>query len=430
MGKILDEAAINVGKVARSFIKESPKSILITQGELVNYAGSEVITLELAEYFSQHNYHVQIFTNYIGAPLSGEFRTLKNVIVHTDSSKINYKDLDLVWIHHQLIPKELLDFIERREINPKIIFHHMSPYHPLEFPFAPRIEQYLADLVLFNSFETKVMLEAKLSEIDFKGSLLNNPAPDMYHIPAAQQRHRNNLKNLLVVSNHLPDEMKDAINLARSLGLNVKILGGESGGERRRLNPKDLAWADVLVSIGKTVQYAIVNGTPVYCYDHFGGPGYLDETNFSHAADLNFSGRGFKKKRARTILNEIIKKYSAAQLYSQYAYHKYGSEYLLSTKMPALVKSLELAKPRNKQLSRVDRVAFDALSDRLWWVHRDLCEVTASHNQLSKEYVILDDDHNKLISTLEAVFESISWKITKPLREANKNIFRRRGGKG
>jgi len=252
-----------------------PKSVLITQGELMNYAGSEIVALELAEYFSQKGSDVQILTNYIGSPIAKEFRKLKSVTVQTDPSKINYEKLDLVWIHHQLIPQQILDLAQQHKLHAKIIFHHMSPYHPLEFPFAPRVEQYLADLILFNSHETQKAIESKLSTIKFNGALMNNPAPDFYSNSTGRKGHQDTPRNILVVSNHPLDEFVEIIELAKAEGMTVRRIGGAARHEQRRVNLKDLEWADVVLSIGKTVQYAVVSGVPVFCYDQFGGPGYL-----------------------------------------------------------------------------------------------------------------------------------------------------------
>ena len=49
-----------------------------------------------------------------------------------------------------------------------------------------------------------------------------------------------------------------------------------------------------------------MSNTPIYCYDHFGGPGYLNTENFSKAKYFNFSGRGFSRKDANTIASEVI----------------------------------------------------------------------------------------------------------------------------
>jgi hypothetical protein len=62
---------------------------------------------------------------------------------------------------------------------------------------------------------------------------------------------------------------------------------------------------DAVMTIGKTVQYGLCAGKPVYCYDYFGGPGWLNEDNLQAARFHNFSGRGFATRSAQSIAREI-----------------------------------------------------------------------------------------------------------------------------
>jgi hypothetical protein len=64
-----------------------------------------------------------------------------------------------------------------------------------------------------------------------------------------------------------------------------------------------------VVTIGKTVPYCLALKIPVYCYDHFGGPGWLHEENLDLASQNNFSGRGFSGKTPQAIALEIAEGY-------------------------------------------------------------------------------------------------------------------------
>lgn len=397
-----------------------PKSVLITQGQLVNYAGSEVITLELAEYFSSKGSFVNVLSNYIGAPIDKEFQKLKNVVLHTSPADIDFKDLDLIWVHHNLIPQEVLELAEQGRLRAKVVFHHMSRRHPLEFPFAAKIEQYLADAILFNSYAVKQTIETKLAELDFKGKVFNNPAPDYFQISPAEKRYRKELKHVLVVSNHAPEELQAAVNGLRERGITVKTLGLSSGQqEYRRITPEDLAWADVVVSIGKTVPYALLSGVPVYCYDHFGGCGYLTHDNFRKAARLNFSGRGFTKKSAQIIVRELVGGYRNAQTYARELHKIAGSEYLLSSKMSSVLSDVSALKLRhNKKPSQADKAVFEAVSKYLWSIHGDL-------RRVSDKVTLLESEIGQLAEQQSNMLSSKSWKITEPLRQANKLLKER-----
>lgn len=409
--------------------EQFPKSVLITQGELKNFAGSEIVTLELAEYFNSKGSIVHVFSNYIGMPIEKEFKKLKNVILHTKSNEINFADIELIWIHHQLIPKEVLELAQQGQLKAKIIFHHMSSFHPLEFPFAARIEHRLADLVLFNSHKTKKIIEEKLGGFGLRGKVFNNPAPDYFKVIISEKKYRKKLKHVLVVSNHVPEELALAIDILKKQGIKVKVFGILSNHEYKRISPIDLAWADTVIAIGKTVQYAILSGVPVYCYDHFGGCGYLTNDYFAEAARFNFSGRGFTKKKPTDIASELVNGYTQAQNYARQLHNTVSSEYLLSSKVSSVITDVIKIKKPNKsnKISVVDKASFEALSEQLWSLHGNLCalhstyqNLLAQNNNLTQHVEALEGEIKNVREQLMKVQNSQSWKITKPLRAVNK----------
>lgn len=55
-------------------------------------------------------------------------------------------------------------------------------------------------------------------------------------------------------------------------------------------------------------------GIPFYCYDHFGGPGYITPNNIEHNALFNFSGRPEKRKSsAQQLYSDLVNSYAEAQ---------------------------------------------------------------------------------------------------------------------
>ena len=420
-------------------INSFPKSILITLGELYNYAGSEIVTLELAEYFSLKGIRVHVLSHSYGEPIDKEFKKLKNVSIHTSTKDIEFENIDLFWIHHNLIPLQLLELAEKKILKAKVIFHHMSPFHPLEFPFSPSVEKYLADLILFNSQETKKYIEDKLSDLDIKGEVFNNPAPDYFNIPLAEKKYRKNIKKILIVSNHVPEEILIAINQLKDLGIIVKTFGISKPHEFKLITPRDLLWADVVITIGKTVQYAILSGVPVYCYDHFGGPGYLNQDNYRRASNLNFSGRGYSKKDSVTIVEELFNQYEKSQKFAQHIHKNLSSEYLLSNKMSSILNDLKsINSDRVKTLSESDKFSFIALSEQLKHIntnfynainmHRDINSVQSNEISSLREQIdgminSKSNEHNEISSLREQIdrmINSKSWRITEPLRILNK----------
>jgi hypothetical protein len=85
------------------------------------------------------------------------------------------------------------------------------------------------------------------------------------------------------------------------------------GHDYRLVQPADIASADAVISIGKSVAYVIAQRKPVYMYDHFGGDGWLTPENFVHSQTHNFSGRpSCNKRTAGAIAHEIQDGYAGA----------------------------------------------------------------------------------------------------------------------
>lgn len=302
------------------------KHLLITQIELNQYAGSEIVTLELAEQALLEGFEVSILTNYYGEPISREFPDGINVYSPDNIPALD--NFSHIWVHHNFIPLEIFEYIENDNALPVIAFHHMSPFIPIEAPFFPNIERSIAKFVYFNSEETMQSNSSILGEK--VGSVLGNPAPDNFLLKDNKRQIQDRSKPLIgIISNHPPDELVCALDDAKAKSkLDYKLIG--SKGEYVRVNGDILLQYDAIVTIGKTVQYCILSNVPVYCYDHFGGPGFLDLDNFEKVASLNFSGRGYSKKSKDQISLELINNLSDARRNMIMIRDRYKDKYILS----------------------------------------------------------------------------------------------------
>lgn len=319
------------------------RHIYISQAHMIQYGGSEMVTLELAEYFSSLGIKVTIGTWAVGNPMMGHLKSLQNVEYFDIDSQALQDVLasdppQLAWIHHQIIPRRLLQVPSACAF----VYNHMSSTHPLEFTWSP-LEAELASVHLFNSIET---LESQ--KLKGLGSTLNpdnlhlfaNPAPDAFREVTSEGA--SHMKNIGVVTNHLPVELEELLSSPPD-GFNFFRIG-YSGGIKdcpARLTPSLIASFDGVITIGKTVQYALVAGIPVYCYDHFGGPGWLGIDNFTVAETNNFSGRGFDRKTSRSISEEIVGHFSEAQLFAKQLRETNLSRFSLSSLIDNIFKIAE-----------------------------------------------------------------------------------------
>lgn len=294
--------------------------ILIVQPFFFTLSGSEVLSLELASELLNSGNQVAIASWGWSHELVEEAAKLSGLeLLGIESPEMDaYLDEgvpDLVWVNQGLVPRQFLGPLARQA---RFVFAHLSAFHPFEKPFVEEIEQSLASAVFFVSRETEQMFEklGLLTEIQpERKHILGNPAPEGFH--SLGTRPAETLESVLIVSSHVPSELVEAAELLRQNGVDVTFVGQDQGprvgAAPQRVTPELLSEHDCVVTIGKTVQYGLCAGVPVYCYDYFGGPGWLSEDNFALAMHNNFSGRGFASKSSEVIADEILSSYAVAR---------------------------------------------------------------------------------------------------------------------
>lgn len=277
-----------------------PRALILTH-HLFELGGSELVAIEAANALSNHGAQVSIH-----APFC-ELDFLKNAVregvaVVESIADVVLSEFDLVYCHHQvlsgLIATQFPSLLAANRL-PYIVYNHLSGHEPFEFP-GPFIEAEIADEIWCNSAETKRVL-VRFGDRFHAAKIVPNPAPAGF---MAEPSTGGALKKILSISNHLPVEVNEALEILEGRGVVIEKIGRPK--HARRVGPDDIRSADALISIGKSVQYALVAHRPVYCYDWFGGPGWLTAESFDAAAEHNFSGRCARSVRSpREIADEI-----------------------------------------------------------------------------------------------------------------------------
>jgi len=344
----------------------TPKKVLVTQSQLKNYSGSEVLTLELVEYLANQGAQVTILTHFLGQPIQSDFEKLSGVSIllttSPEADKIDLEEFDLMWVHHLTLTRGLIRQLSTANA-PGLVFHHMSKSEPLEFPIIYDAEAVLADVVAFNSKETRDDLHEQGVAFDQKQTFVfGNPAPDGFMRPARTES-RARPTRIAIVSNHPPEEIMLSAEDMRRQGVVVDCIGRVQGGVTQRVTPIVLHTYDLVISIGKTVQYSIVSGIPVYCYDRFGGPGFLTRENFERCQQKNFSGRGFNTKTRAEIVAEIMGQFETAAQEMADLHDKYADDLLLSRRFDALMAMLAENPKSTKKLTPVQENSLGSYSD-------------------------------------------------------------------
>lgn len=285
------------------------KKALVCTNHLWTWGGSEMVAIELAEAFSDRGLEVMVFTNYFDEKFVKKALP-ERVIITDNPASVFLMDYDLVYCQHQLISLLLPQLLRNKSGISKIpllVYGHLSPFEPMEFP-SPFMERRVADVILCNSVETHKTY-AVLGSPFTKAKTFPNPAPASFESIPREQKETPN--SILIVSNHLPEEIVTAIKLFEMQGLNVTRIGHPV--ENRRILAKDIFSHDAVITIGKTTQFALRAHIPVFCYDQFGGPGWLGAENFESAAQFNFSGRSHPEKLdPEKIVQQFIAGFSSA----------------------------------------------------------------------------------------------------------------------
>ena len=246
------------------------KRILISNAHLKDIGGSELVAVELAEEYAQRGWHVELYSPLIGEPLKS---TIHPSVIVTDKFPDLITRWDIIWDHHGT----LMPYVEKRK-GTILVANHMSSYVDAEKPkYAPG----KPDRIFANSPET---IESMAPAYRERAELFQNPAPRGWH------KNMVSGESAMFISKHRPRELEAIIG---TLEIPCVVHNGD-----RRIHRADFNNARFVVCNGKSVQYAMCAGVPVFVYDSFGGPGWLTEENFELTGYYNFSGRGFSKGAA------------------------------------------------------------------------------------------------------------------------------------
>lgn len=370
--------------------------ILITNNHLRRIGGSEIVVLELAEEFLNRGWKVDVFSPDLGHPMTGEFGKLPGIERMRLTSDVGFPfedKYDLIWIHHSAIPTAVLEsFVGENRVHTAIIWGHLSALENvyMEQPLQVQLERALADVVVAVSEETRTWITRFGLDRD-QTLLFENPAPDRFaDTPVVLGPEH--LGKILCVSCHPPSEVMEGREMLLQSGHECDMLGQA---KVRRLEPETLRQYDAVVTIGKTVQYALCMGIPCYIYDHFGGDGWLDESNFDSNAAYNFSGRNTGRRiEAATLFKEVTERFGDACRFAQSNRERHAKYYRLSRRIDALLRSPVIQHPKIKQLNASQCMQ---LRQYAAFVQHTHAAIIALNAELSQTKAML----SKLAKTLE-----------------------------
>ncbi|MBT9289466.1 hypothetical protein [Prosthecodimorpha staleyi] len=345
--------------------------VLIGTNHLADIAGSEMVAFEFTRHFRRSGADVTVFANHADDPMAGLFRAQLGLAIETRPERTDPLAFDLVYFQHQVAG--LFDYRIGSETTARtaILFGRLSRHSFMESG-GWAFDAALGDLSLANSDLTAERLRE--TGVRHPIAVFYNAAPAAFAAPPRPRPDRP--RRILCVSNHRdPDLLAMLARLGRVSDLTHL---GRFGDMVRMVEPADIHGADLVVSIGKTIPYGLIAHTPVYVYDHFGGPGYLTPENRDRAARYNFSGRCTERRLTPdAVVEEIMSRYADGVRFAATTDEDFLDRYRLE---PHLDRWMQLAGTSN-----ADRVARLAADHGRLEIERQLAaHVRKSYRQLKR----------------------------------------------
>lgn len=294
----------------------APTRILVTTAHLAAFSGSEVLAIDVARYYKSQGAEVTIATNYIN-PIIGH-AVPDGIHLIDDIEACELSSFDLVWCQHSLVGLYRCESLRALAVAGKIPLVALVTLSRRERLEAVDITlaKVLGGPIICNSSVTQLHTQRQFGNSP-GGSIIsfnNASLDDFWRVRAVRGKYprtSGELKHLTAISNHPPPELLEALTLLEEAGVAVRRIGRDH--EYNLVDPTVFERTDAVVSIGRSVHFALAAGVPAYVYDHFGGDGWLTPSNVALNQRYNFTGRpGNRRLHASAIVSEIWNGYHAA----------------------------------------------------------------------------------------------------------------------
>ena len=274
------------------------KKFLITGYYFNGYHGSMMHICELAEHLKKLGYKVFIASFYIDESIKKELIKKTGINVYFFNDLPLNTEYDYVLGYHE----PLLAYLISKGLKYKHIGVGCLSYAMKGVEMPSMLTKFEAPIfVCSKELKNKIEKELFLKNIH----VVPNFVPESF---CKENKTKRKLKNIAVVSNHIPKEVLDLEKIFNEKKININYYGQDH--THKKITPKILEKYDLIITIGKTVQYSLALGIPVYNYDIHGGSGYINLTNFEDIEYYNFSGRNNPaKKTSQELAEDIIDNY-------------------------------------------------------------------------------------------------------------------------
>lgn len=273
---------------------------LLTGYYFNGYHGSMMHLCEIGEYLVSQNNEVEIVSVVVEEEIRNYVQGMGMRLLDVDEvEESTVYDYALCY-HYPVLPL----ILEKGVQIGKIVFGSLSGMVPLELPSLLMGSDYFLHV---HNERLKSIFSEKYGINQEQVFVIPNLVKDDFF--SVKKECNPKPERIAVVSNHVPTEVRTLREILEPMDIAIDYYGVED--TYVPVTKEILCNYDVIISIGKTVQYALALGIPVFLYDHFGGNGYITLNNMDEEEHYNFSGRNdFRKLTADALAAELINNYS------------------------------------------------------------------------------------------------------------------------
>lgn len=344
---------------------EDKLRVLFLGIDLEGLHGSFLHIFEYAQYFRKRGDEVYVASVFI-SQANRDLLESEGIIVKSVGRLPLDVTYNLVYaLHLILFPALLCQGLK----YDRAILMSLSGHVPIEL-LPPSVLWPQYDLLGVLSEEIRQMYKKKYNISPERLTIIPNHVPLNFIDRAfVRESWSKSLNKVCIVSNHYNPELASLKDMAP---FSVDYFGSQYNNQVR-ITPELLLEYDAVITIGKTVQYCLALGIPVFEYDLFGGCGYITPDNILKEEMTNFSGRGTQRKlHSQTILLELANQYPQACLHAPelrlLALERYSLNKLVEKQIQAVGEKRQPRPKLNVDARLFCNAAFAALS----YVYRGL----------------------------------------------------------
>ncbi len=270
--------------------------VLLTNHQLLDFGGSELYTLTLADHLRRAGHEVTAYSRYVDR-LRPHFEAA-GVTVIQDLREVEDLAFDVAHVHHNVSAAEV---------------RHHFPTLPMVFVShgLPFLEQPpFLDLGVSRFAAVSEAGRVRLHGLGAAGdiAIARNPIDTGLFAPAAPIAKRPT-RALALSSMMTPRKGQVILDACRPLGILCRFVGGS----RERVEPREIAAlineVDIVFALGRGAVEAMFCGRIPIVFDQPYSDGIVTPANFREVMTDNFSGRRYRRRLSAGALADEIRAY-------------------------------------------------------------------------------------------------------------------------